>query len=167
MRHGVFLHPVPCWLSEAESWEESSCLHTRVKGVQLQGLVLIVPLGVVVPGSRSIEYRWRVWVCVPCPYLCVYMWCKCPCVRPGHRLRLTQDRPPPCHHTLPVENPPGRWYVGGFSPGCSGKHWLTLGRHLARPGPTPTFSFIFLFCFLCPPVLSVSIWLNKKVYNNK
>ncbi|KAL0199453.1 hypothetical protein M9458_007993, partial [Cirrhinus mrigala] len=38
----------------------SSCLHARVKGVQLRGLALIAPLGVVVPGSRSIEYKWGV-----------------------------------------------------------------------------------------------------------
>ncbi len=32
------------------------------------------PLGVVVPGSRSIECIWGVWVWVLCPFLCVYLW---------------------------------------------------------------------------------------------
>ncbi len=93
------------------------------------------PLGVVVPGPRSIECIWGVWVWVPCPFLCVYMWgegvnirlrawgwghmlvymCACRlrlCVRSGLRLRLTHhlSRPPPHHHALPVEDAAVRWW---------------------------------------------------------
>ncbi len=99
------------------------------------GSALATPLGVVVPGPRSIECIWGVWVWVPCPFLCVYMWgegvnirlrawgwehmlvymCACRlrlCVRSGLRLRLTHhlSRPPP--HTMPCRwrMPPVRWW---------------------------------------------------------
>ncbi len=56
-----------------EGWR-SSCPRAGAKWVQLRDRALTTPLGVVVPGSRSIECIWGVWVWVPCPFLCVYMW---------------------------------------------------------------------------------------------
>ncbi len=64
-----------CWFSlllRGPGW--SSCPRAGAKGVQLRDRALTTPLGVVVPGSRSIECIWGVWVWVPCPFLCVYMW---------------------------------------------------------------------------------------------
>ncbi len=64
-----------CWFSllvRGPGW--SSCPRAGAKGVQLRDRALTTPLGVVVPGSRSIECIWGVWVWVPCPFLCVYLW---------------------------------------------------------------------------------------------
>ncbi len=112
-----------------------SCPRAGAKGVQLRDRALTTPLGVVVPGSRSIECIWGVWVWVPCPFLCVYMWGEGVyihlrawgwerllvymvlvrlrlCVRSGLRLHLTHhlSRPPPHHHALPVEDAAGAWW---------------------------------------------------------
>ncbi len=110
------------------------------------GIGAATPLGVVVPGPRSIECIWGVWVWVPCPFLCVYMWgegvnirlrawgwehmlvymCACRlrlCVRSGLRLRLTHhlSRPPPHHHALPVEDAAGALVISRAGAGCSGR----------------------------------------------
>ncbi len=102
-----------------------------------------------------------VWVWVPCPFLCVYMWgegvnirlrawgwehmlvymCACRlrlCVRSGLRLRLTHhlSRPPPHHHALPVEDAAGALVISRAGAGCSGERRPTLGGRLAGPGPT-------------------------------
>ncbi len=119
------------------------------------------PLGVVVPGPRSIECIWGVWVWVPCPFLCVYMWgegvnivcvheggdiCLCICVLviyvyvSGRALDsasliiLVDPTPPPC--------PAGggcRRCVGDFSRRgrmLGQSAGPTLGGRLAGPGPT-------------------------------
>ncbi len=52
-----------CWFSlllRGPGW--SSCPRAGAKGVQLRDRALTTPLGVVVPGSRSIECIWGVWV---------------------------------------------------------------------------------------------------------
>ncbi len=128
-----------CWFSlllRGPGW--SSCPRAGAKGVQLRDRALTTPLGVVVPGSRSIECIWGVWVWVPCPFcvstcgarVCIFVCvheggnvCLCIwvlvrlrlCVRSGLRLHLTHhlSRPPPHHHALPVED--CRRCVGGFS----------------------------------------------------
>ncbi len=151
-----------CWFSlllRGPGW--SSCPHAGAKGVQLRDRALTTPLGVVVPGPRSIECIWGVWVWVPCPFLCVYMWgegvnirlrawgwermlvymCACRlrlCVRSGLRLHLTHhlSRPPPHHHALPVEDAAGALVISRARAGCSGERRSTLGGRLAGPGPT-------------------------------
>ncbi len=139
----------------------SSCPHAGAKGFS-SGIGRWLPLwGWLVPGPRSIECIWGVWVWVPCPFLCVYMWgegvnirlrawgwghmlvymCACRlrlCVRSGLRLRLTHhlSRPPPHHHALPVEDAAGALVISRAGAGCSGERRPTLGGRLAGPGPT-------------------------------
>ncbi len=125
-----------CWCSlllRGPGW--SSCPRAGAKGVQLRDRALTTPLGVVVPGSRSIECIWececgyRVLFCVStcgarvCIFVCVHEGgnvCLCIwvlvrlrlCVRSGLRLHLTHhlSRPPPHHHALPVEDAAGAWW---------------------------------------------------------
>ncbi len=109
-----------------------------------------------------------------CVYGCLFVYV---CVRSGLRLHLTHhlSRPPPHHHALPVEDAAGALVVSRAGAGCSGERRPTLGGRLAGPGPTglagPRLGgggpFFSLSCFLCPLVLSVIVWLNKRVYKIK
>ncbi len=151
-----------CWFSlllRGPGW--SSCPRAGVKGVSAPGSGADYPSGVVVPGSRSIECIWGVWVWVPCPFcvstfgarVCIFVCvheggnvCLCIwvlvrlrlCVRSGLRLHLTHhlSRPPPHHHALPVEDAAGALVVSRAGAGCSGERRPTLGGRLAGPGPT-------------------------------
>ncbi len=151
-----------CWFSlllRGPGW--SSCPRAGARGFS-SGIGRWLPLrGVVVPGSRSIECIWGVWVWVPCPFLCVYLWdegvnirlrawgwermlvymCACSSSSmcqvgpqtPPHSSSQSTPTPPTC----PAGGGCRRCVVvSRAGAGCSSERRPTLGGRLAGPGPT-------------------------------
>ncbi len=124
----------------------------RSEGGSAPGLALTTPLGVVVPGSRSIECIWGVWVGVPVSiFVCLHVgrWCvySFACMRVGTfacvygclfvyvyvsgraldstSLIISVDPHPttmPCRWRMP----PVRWWFPRAGAGCSGERRPTL-----------------------------------------